>query len=65
MPVPARSSASESPTWKGRGARSGWGVAFDARPTLVVEMPDHDLRITFFGASEENQLALMAEVARP
>ena len=40
------------------------GVAFDQEPTLIAEMPDHDLCMSFFRDSEGNQLALMSEVSR-
>jgi predicted enzyme related to lactoylglutathione lyase len=38
------------------------GVAFDEGPSLIAEMPDHDLWMAFFRDSEGNQLALMSEV---
>jgi methylmalonyl-CoA/ethylmalonyl-CoA epimerase len=40
----------------------GRGVGFDTVPTLIAEMPDHDLWMAFFKDSEGNQLALMSEV---
>ncbi len=39
------------------------GVTFDQEPTLIAQMEDHDLWMAFFGDTEGNQLALMAEVA--
>ena len=42
----------------------GRGVAFELEPTLIAEMPDHDLWMSFFRDSEGNQLALMSEVPR-
>lgn len=41
------------------------GVAFDHDPSLIAEMPDHDLWMAFFKDSEGNQLALMSEVRKP
>jgi methylmalonyl-CoA/ethylmalonyl-CoA epimerase len=38
------------------------GVTFDEGPSLIAEMPDHDLWMAFFRDSEGNQLALMSEV---
>ena len=38
------------------------GVGFDQEPTLIAEMPDHELWMAFFHDSEGNQLALMSEV---
>jgi methylmalonyl-CoA/ethylmalonyl-CoA epimerase len=40
------------------------GVRFEHEPRLVAPMPDHDLWMAFFRDSEENILALMAEVPR-
>jgi methylmalonyl-CoA/ethylmalonyl-CoA epimerase len=40
------------------------GVTFELDPTLIAEMPDHDLWMSFFRDSEGNQLALMSEVPR-
>lgn len=40
------------------------GVDFDAEPMLVADMPDHELWMASFKDSEENQLALMSEVAK-
>lgn len=39
------------------------GVGFDQEPTLIAEMPDHELWMAFFHDTEGNQLALMSEVA--
>lgn len=39
-------------------------VTFELKPTLIAEMPDHDLWMSFFRDSENNQLALMSEVPR-
>jgi methylmalonyl-CoA/ethylmalonyl-CoA epimerase len=39
-------------------------VKFEQRPTLVAPMPDHDLWMAFFRDSENNPLALMAEVQK-
>lgn len=41
----------------------GRGVSFRVEPTLIVEMSDHDLWMSFFNDSEGNQLALMSEVS--
>ncbi|MGQ0736715.1 MAG: VOC family protein [Acidobacteriota bacterium] len=38
------------------------GVAFTDPPHLIARMPDHELWMAFFRDSEENVLALMAEV---
>ena len=38
------------------------GVAFKGAPHLVAKMPDHELWMAFFGDTEGNTLALMAEV---
>jgi methylmalonyl-CoA/ethylmalonyl-CoA epimerase len=38
------------------------GVTFKAAPHLVARMPDHELWLAFFGDTEGNTLALMAEV---
>jgi methylmalonyl-CoA/ethylmalonyl-CoA epimerase len=43
---------------------SGRGVRFDTEPTLIADMGDHELWMTFFKDSEENQMALMSEVAK-
>ena len=40
------------------------GVRVVHEPRLVAPMPDHDLWMAFFRDSEENVLALMAEVPR-
>ncbi len=40
------------------------GVAFDVEPHFVHDMGDHELWLAFFKDSEENQLALMCEVAK-
>lgn len=40
------------------------GVTFLQAPQLVAPMPDHDLWMAFFRDSEDNTLALMAEVSR-
>jgi len=40
------------------------GVTFDLPPTLIADMGDHELWMAFFKDSEDNQLALMAEVAK-
>lgn len=37
------------------------GVVFEAKPHLVVKMPDHELWMGFFKDSEGNLLALMEE----
>jgi methylmalonyl-CoA/ethylmalonyl-CoA epimerase len=39
-------------------------VVFDAAPSLIAEMPDHELWMAFFKDSEGNSLALMSEVPR-
>ncbi len=41
------------------------GVAFNKNPTLIAEMPDHDLWMSFFKDPDENTLALMSELAKP
>lgn len=41
------------------------GVHFDQEPSLIAEMPDHDLWMAFFHDTEGNQLALMTEVPKP
>jgi methylmalonyl-CoA/ethylmalonyl-CoA epimerase len=46
------------------GELSSRGVLFDTAPTLVADMGDHELWMAFFKDSEENQLALMSEVAK-
>lgn len=40
------------------------GVVFDLDPTLIAQMPDHDLWMSFFRDSEDNRLALVSEVPR-
>jgi methylmalonyl-CoA/ethylmalonyl-CoA epimerase len=40
------------------------GVRFEHEPRLVAPMPDHDLWMAFYRDTEENVLALMAEVPR-
>ena len=40
------------------------GVVFDAEPHFLVDMGDHELWLASFKDSEENQLALMCEVAK-
>jgi len=40
------------------------GVTFDVEPHFVHDMGDHELWLAFFKDSEENQLALMCEVAK-
>lgn len=40
-------------------------VEFDMAPTMIADMPDHELWMAFFHDSEGNQLALMAEVSKP
>ena len=40
------------------------GVTFDVDPHFVHDMGDHELWLAFFKGSEENQLALMCEVAK-
>ncbi|MGH9313108.1 MAG: VOC family protein [Vicinamibacterales bacterium] len=40
----------------------GRGVTFDGPPHLIAKMPDHELWMAFFYDSEQNMLALMAEV---
>ena len=42
----------------------GRGVTFDVDPHFVHDMGDHELWMAFFQDSEENQLALMCEVAK-
>ncbi len=46
------------------GELSGRGVRFDTVPTLIADMGDHELWMAFFKDSEENQMALMSEVAK-
>lgn len=41
---------------------SSRGVQFEARPHLVVRMPDHDLWMAFLRDPDKNLLALMSEV---
>ena len=38
------------------------GVKFEDNPHMIARMPDHELWMTFFRDSENNVLALMAEV---
>ena len=38
------------------------GVSFKSKPHLVARLPDHELWMAFFADSEDNTLALMAEV---
>lgn len=45
-------------------ALAGRGVRFMGQPHVVAKMPAYDLWMAFFRDSEENVLALMAEVAR-
>jgi len=40
------------------------GVPFDTAPSLIADMPDHELWMAFFKDSEGNQLALMSEVPK-
>ncbi len=40
------------------------GVSFKGKPHLVARMPDHELWMAFFTDSEENTLALMAELEK-
>ena len=40
----------------------GRGVKFEDEPHMIARMPDHELWMTFFRDSENNVLALMAEV---
>ncbi|HEV3307704.1 MAG TPA: VOC family protein [Candidatus Sulfotelmatobacter sp.] len=40
------------------------GVRCEDEPHMIAKMPTHDLWMTFFRDSEDNLLALMAEVAR-
>jgi methylmalonyl-CoA/ethylmalonyl-CoA epimerase len=46
------------------GGLTSRGVVFDTGPTLVADMGDHELWMAFFKDTEENQLALMSEVAK-
>lgn len=41
---------------------SGRGVQFEAKPHLVVKMPDHDLWMAFLRDPDKNLIALMCEV---
>ena len=41
---------------------AGRGVSFEAPPHLIASMPDHELWMAFFRDSEDNLLALMAEI---
>jgi len=43
---------------------TGRGVPFDAEPTLIADMGDHELWMAFFKDTESNQLALMSEVPK-
>jgi methylmalonyl-CoA/ethylmalonyl-CoA epimerase len=43
-------------------ALTGRGVRFEDEPHLIARMPDHELWMAFFRDSEENLLALMAEL---
>lgn len=43
---------------------SAQGVQFDDRPHLIAKMDTHDVWMAFFRDSEQNVLAIMAEVAR-
>jgi len=45
-------------------ALAGRGVHFNAAPHRVADMADHELWMAFFKDSEDNQLALMAEVPK-
>lgn len=38
------------------------GVRFKGKPHLVARMPDHELWMAFFVDTEDNTLALMAEI---
>ncbi len=40
------------------------GVVFEAPPSRIAAMPDHDLWMAFFRDAEGNLLALMSEVPR-
>jgi predicted enzyme related to lactoylglutathione lyase len=40
------------------------GVTFALDPTLIADMEDHELWMSFFNDTEGNQLALMSEVAK-
>ena len=40
------------------------GVAFEQKPHLVAQMPDHELWIAFFHDPDANLLALMCEVRK-
>lgn len=44
------------------GSLEARGVRFKGKPHLVARMPDHELWMAFFTDSEENTLALMAEI---
>ncbi len=44
---------------------AGRGVEFSSPPHLVATLPDHDLWLAFFSDTEENVLALMAELRPP
>jgi methylmalonyl-CoA/ethylmalonyl-CoA epimerase len=46
------------------GDLAGKGVRFRGAPELIAKMPDHDLWMAFFWDTEENVMALMAEVRR-
>ena len=38
------------------------GVAFEAEPHLIAQLPDHELWMAFFHDPDDNVLALMSEV---
>lgn len=40
------------------------GVTFESGPAVIASLPDHDLWMAFFRDSEQNLLALMAEVLK-
>lgn len=40
------------------------GVVFELEPTLIADMEDHELWMSFFQDTEGNQLALMSEVSK-
>lgn len=43
---------------------SAAGAAFEDKPHMVAQMPDHELWMTFLRDSEGNLLALMSEVRK-
>ena len=43
---------------------SSRGVDFEQKPTLIAEMPDHDLWMAFFRDPDDNLLALMSELRK-